>query len=400
MANFEPAGSLTLSKPRISPSVLVLTIQGGYGVFDVRSKTMHRLNPTAALIVELADGTRTVDEIVETISQVIGRDKATRSTRWIARAVEQKLLVESDESSEIKAETLDAPKISELASELRWADDVQSAYLLQKHAAELAPEDPYQWYRLGELAHIVGERSVARAAYETYFEKHPEDAEVGHILIALKDEPLPPRASDACIDQIYSRFAEFYESNMCDELAYRAPEHLAAAFGQWLKDSKNLFAVDLGCGTGLFGRKIRPHCRRLLGIDLSQAMLEKAGQIGVYDALESAELTDWLTRYSGEPFELITCCDTLIYFGDLTNVLSSAMSCLRPGGKMGFTLEKSDKAPFRLGDSGRFRHHRSHIQAAAKAAGANVDRIAEKVLRREYGEDVLGLVTVLTKPEK
>lgn len=400
MADLEPTGSLSLSKPRISSSVLVLTIEGGYGVFDVRTKTMHRLNPTAALIVELADGTRTVHEIVETIAPVIGRDKVARSVRWIARAVEQELLVDFDETSENPSEKLTAQQISDLAAELRWADDVHSAYLLQKHAAELAPDDPYQWYRLGELAHIVGERSVARTAYETYFRSHPDDAEVGHILIALKGEPLPPRASDACIDQIYSRFAEFYESNMCDELAYRAPDHLEAAFGTWLKDAKDLFAVDLGCGTGLFGRKLRPHCRRLLGVDLSPAMLEKASQIGVYDELASAELTEWLSTYSGEPFELITCCDTLIYFGDLTNVLSAAMECLRPGGKMGFTLEKSDKAPFRLGDSGRFRHHRSHIQTAAKSAGANVDKISEKVLRREYGEDVIGLVTVITKPEK
>lgn len=400
MANLEPAESLLVRKPCISPSVLILTMQGGYGAFDVRTKTMHRLNPTAALIVELADGGRTVNEIVETIAPIIGREKAVRSTRWIERSFEQKLLVETAGSSEHQADKLDAGTISDLAAELRWADDVHTAFLLQKHAAELDPSDPYQWYRLGELAHIVGERSLACEAYETYFASHPEDAEVGHILIALKDEELPPRASDACIDQIYSRFAEFYESNMCDELAYRAPEHLAAAFGKWMKDAKGLYAVDLGCGTGLFGRKLRPHCQRLLGVDLSPAMLEKAGQTGVYDELESAELTDWLAGYSGEPLDLITCCDTLIYFGDLTKVLSAAMARLRPGGKMGFTLEKSDKAPFRLGDSGRFRHHRSHVQAAAKTAGAHVERISEKVLRREYGEDVIGLVTVLARPEK
>lgn len=401
MPEFECEGAFLHSKPRIAPSVIVLTTEGGYGAFDVRTRAMHRLNPAAALIFELADGTRTVPEIVETLLPVIGIEKASRSARWMSKAIEQKLLVAEDgESSDDVTESLDAGKISDLAAELRWADDVHSAFLLQKHATELDPEDPCQWYRLGELAHIVGERSLARSAYETYFASHPEDAEVGHILIALKDEPLPARASDACIDQIYSRFAEFYEANMCDELAYRAPEHLAAGFGNWLKDAKGLNAVDLGCGTGLFGRKLRPHCQRLVGIDLSAAMLEKAGQIGIYDALECAELTQWLTSYSGQPLDLISCCDTLIYFGDLTDVLSAAVACLRPGGKMGFTLEKSDKAPFRLGDSGRFRHHRSHIQAAAKASGANVDKTSEKVLRREYGEDVIGLVTVLTRPEK
>jgi predicted TPR repeat methyltransferase len=388
--------AVTEAKPLLNPQVIILTVSGGYRAFDTEKRIMHRLNPAAALVLELADGARTESQVVETLEPLIGRDKAQKTRQWITGAFEQGLLVDAEAA--VPAPTLDAAAISSIATEMRWADDVQSAYLLQKHATEMDGDDPDQWYRLGELAHIVGDRDTARHAYENYQRSHPEDAEIRHILIALQGESPPARAPDECIDQIYGRFAAFYETNMCDDLKYRAPDHLAAAFGPWLKNATSLNAADLGCGTGLFGAKLKPHCRNLVGVDLSAAMLAKAQERKIYDELTCAELTGWLANQSDERFDLLSCCDTLIYFGDLKEVIAAAISRLRPGGKFGFTLEKSDKVPFRLGDSGRFRHHRSHIQAAAKLAGAEDVRITEKVLRREYGEDVVGLVTVLSKP--
>ena len=74
------------------------------------------------------------------------------------------------------------------------------------------------WYRLGELAHIVGRRDDARAAYERYFERHPDDAEVEHLLIALRDAAPPARMSDHAVLQLYARFAEFYDENMTGDL--------------------------------------------------------------------------------------------------------------------------------------------------------------------------------------
>lgn len=385
------------TKLRTSPSVVVLASKRGYRAFEIENRKMYALNPAAAIVLELADGSRSKADLIETLVPLVGRDKADRCRAWIDSAIEMHLLI--DHASHPASTAPDVKTLTDIASEFRWNDDVETAYLLQRQAVEMDPDDPEQWYRLAELAHIVGDRETARSAYEHYAQHHPEDAEVRHILIALRGEALPARASDDCIEQIYRKFADFYESNMCDDLLYRAPDHLAAALAPWLKATKSLEAVDLGCGTGLFGTKLRPSCHRLVGVDLSAAMLEKAGDRNVYDELECAEITTWLNARSGESFDLITCCDTLIYFGDLTEVISAAVARLRPGGVLGFTLEKTEHAPLELADSGRFRHHRSHVGAAAKAAGANVIRIDEKVLRREYGDDVIGLVSVLQKKD-
>ena len=46
-----------------SPSTRISPVEGGYVAYDPASDNLHQLNPTAALIVELCDGRRTVAEI-------------------------------------------------------------------------------------------------------------------------------------------------------------------------------------------------------------------------------------------------------------------------------------------------------------------------------------------------
>jgi predicted TPR repeat methyltransferase len=384
-------------KISIGPNIVILTTDQGYRLFDLDARTLARLNETAAFVIELADGTRSESEILEVVLKVIGADKADKCRKWIDKAVRQGLLVRSDAPPPLRK--VEPETISEIATELRWNDDVQTAFVLQKHATELAADDPMQWYRLAELAHIVGRRAEAWAAYERYFSAHPDDAEIAHILTALRDDAPPSRASDDCIRQIYDRFATFYEENMCGDLDYRAPDHLITAVRSALPDRSDLIAADLGCGTGLFGMKLRPYCRRLVGMDLSPAMIDKAAARSIYDDLTTAELTEWLAGPTKDCFELMTCCDTLIYFGDLLPLLHGVRMRLKPGGLFAFTLEKGRRYPYELGDSGRFRHHRRHVRESAAAAGFEIVRQSENVLRREYGADVVGLVTVLRKIE-
>jgi predicted TPR repeat methyltransferase len=138
-----------------------------------------------------------------------------------------------------------------------------------------------------------------------------------------------------------------------------------------------------------------------VGIDLSAATVERARQRGVYDGLETAEITAWLAQRaqlaqrSSQRFDVIAACDTLIYFADLRPILRSAAGHLAPGGILGFTVEQGDTFPFRLSDSGRFAHRRDHLLEAAQAAGLPLISQTTEVPRHEYGEPVVGLVTVI-----
>lgn len=382
-------------KPLLKPTVLLDAVDDGYLAYDLCSERLQRLNPLAALMTELADGSRSCEAIIEVVAPLTDAAGQKACADWIEESIRSGLFIDADAAELPMAPT--AASLRHSAEELRGRDLVLAAFLCQQHVVHLEPADPADWYQLGELAHIVGRRVEARHAYEIYQRSHPEDAEVEHLLLALRDATPPARASDACIERIYGYFASFYDHNMCAELAYRAPELLTSALAAALDGGGDLTVLDAGCGTGLFGAQIRPFARRLVGVDLSAAMLERARSRGIYDALAQAELTTWFNRGSEETFDVIGICDTLIYFGDLRLVLPAAVRRLAPGGILGFTVEKGADPPYALTDSGRFTHHREHLLAVAAEAGCEIIRQTEETLRFEYGEPVAGLVTVIRR---
>ena len=52
--------------------------------------------------------------------------------------------------------------------------------------------------------------------------------------------------------------------------------------------------------------------------------------------------------------------------------MMAAANRLEPDGLLAFTLERCDRGLFRLGDSGRFSHHRGYVRGAAEAANLSV----------------------------
>ena len=378
-----------------NPRVALAPTDDGYLAFDATRRRLHRLNAAAALIIELCDGTRTAAAILADIAPFVANDTEGSSARWIDRALEDGLL--SNLAAGESAPTGPLPNyFSKLASRLRRKGSVLAAFVCQHYATMQTPDDAEQWAALGDIAHIVGRRDVAREAYERYLELSPGDAEVELILVSLRDAPPPPRAPDECIVQLYARFAEFYERNMRTDLEYCGPELLESALDRTFGSTgATLDVLELGCGTGLVGKPLRSRARRLVGIDLSPDMVERAKATPWYDLLEVAEITEWLTRTSDREFDLIAACDTFIYFGDLRQVLVPAAARLRAGGRVAFTVEREEGTSFRLTDSGRYVHSETHIHDAARDAGLAIESTDSAVLRYEYGEAVQALVVVM-----
>jgi predicted TPR repeat methyltransferase len=361
----------------------------------VDAQRLHLLNPAASLIVELCDGTRDLDQIRDILLPLTGDAGWNVCRTWIDGAVHDGWLA-ADAGSLRGSSSLSAETLTALATSLRDRDQVLAAFICQQRASQLAPNDPQMWYRLGELAHIVGRRGEARAAYERYFEQHPQDAEVEHLLIALRDAAPPARMPDRAVLQLYAKFAGFYDQNMSGDLDYRAPFLLERAIDAALGDRHELAILDLGCGTGLSGQALRPLARHLTGIDLSPAMVDRARARDVYDLLHVAEITAFLQAEADahRRFDVIASCDALIYFGDLRQVVVPAALSLEPRGLLAITVERGDDYPYALADSGRFTHHRDHVIQAAAAASLSIVSVEEAVLRHEYGNPVQGLVAV------
>jgi predicted TPR repeat methyltransferase len=381
----------------LNPAVLLSPQAEGYIAYGTTTNRLHELNPTAALLVELCDGSRTSAEVVKIAAPLLPPGSESAVLHWLTHATQEQLLIETTADSQTpRPQELSSEKLVEIASELRDEGKVQAAFLCQQRASQLEPTDTALLRNLGELAHIVGRREAARNAYEAYLELEPDDAEIQHLLTSLRDSEAPVRVPNECIQQLYQRFSSFYESNMVDELGYEGPIHLGKVIDQALGNRTQLSILDLGCGTGLAGRVVADRAVRLVGVDLSAEMIECARSLSIYDELHVAEITDWLNA-SDEMFDLIIACDTLIYFGDLGQVIAPASRHLSSDGVIAFSVEQAADGTFSLTDNGRYTHHLDHIQATAKGADLETTERATAFLRMEYGEEVTGLYVALQR---
>lgn len=382
-----------MPNPKINPVILVSPVENGYVAYDPVVDRLHHLNPAAALIAELSDGGRSIESICALICPLVAEMQPEDVSGWIVKSIDAGLLV-WDDSNCAQASELPAAKLLKLTKRLKAAGKVQTAYLCGKRTVELEPDNGDAWYEFGEVAQCVGRREEARSAYQQYFDRNPQDGEIEHLLIALRDETPPSRASDRAIQHIYKNFAPSYEERMVDDLKYAGPARMLEAVRETIGDRNDLTVLDLGCGSGLTGNAFRECAGSLTGVDLSNEMIELARKRQIYDQLELAEITDWLNR--GEKlFDLIVSCDCLIYFGDLTNILRAASRRLTSNGILAFSLERGSHAPFHLTDTGRYNHHPDHVHQAAAACGMEILKVFEGFLRMEYGEEVAGLFAVL-----
>ena len=248
-----------------------------------------------------------------------------------------------------------------------------------------------------------GRRGEAVGVVQAWCKADRSDPAAQHLLAAYSGAGLPERASDEFVRKTFDDGAIQFDSLLRESLHYRAPEalfeHLQATM-PW-PAARSLDVLDMGCGTGLCAPLLRPLSRRLVGVDLSAGMLERAVARSGYDELHCAELTSWLAEVN-EQFDLLFAADTLLYFGDLGWILGLSQHALRPGGWFAFTVEALPDAVagsgVELATTGRFRHSEVHLQRALAASGfANVQTM-ETRLRFEAGAAVMGFAVVAQRP--
>ena len=91
------------------------------------------------------------------------------------------------------------------------------------------------------------------------------------------------------VAEIYDNWAEDYERRILS-YGYSTPAVTAWFFGRYVRPEDGA-VLDAGAGTGIMGQVLAPHgYRDLVGIDISQRMLELARDKGVYRDLRQMEL--------------------------------------------------------------------------------------------------------------
>ena len=217
--------------------------------------------------------------------------------------------------------------------------------------------------------------------------------------LALARGETPPRQPDDMVRSLFDDYAQRFDKHLVGGLKYHVPQRVA----QLISTRKQAADVlDIGCGTGLLGvyLGVAHFSGSLIGIDLSQKMLEQASQHGVYRELRCTDLREELAQAAPESFDVITANDVFIYVGDLSQVIPAAFRALRRGGTLMFSCETAaeSEGALVLRPSRRYAHALSAIERLCREAGFGEVAFEHVDLRHDAQQPTAGFIAVAEKP--
>ena len=299
------------------------------------------------------------------------------------------------------------PNYADVHASLGWLQaelgKLDEAIATAKVADQLSKQlSPQSHYRLGALLARCGDKEAARKHLQIYLQQDLVDSRGGRLLLAsLGFEQLPERAPDALLDLIYTRRAASWDHARPG--VYHGHALVATCVQQLVGVNTKLDIVDAGCGTGLVGAQIRHQARRLVGIDLSAAMLGKAKEKGIYDSLHQGDLVSFLAARA-RSCDVVTCAATLIHFGELRPAFEAAATALRDGGLLVFTLFPNDDDdsvavhPLRgMAHGGCYVHGRRYIVREAEATHFSVELLKDEIHEYQNDNPITGTIVALRR---
>jgi predicted TPR repeat methyltransferase len=269
-----------------------------------------------------------------------------------------------------------------------------------RKALEFDPRHIHAASQLAKLLQHDDRPQQAAEIYRTILENDPGNATARFHLDVLQDKDGPVRVPADVVRAIYANesVGRSLEGSLRGHLRYRTPAILETALGDLYGAKRPVLDVlDLGCGSGLYGALLKARARRLVGVDLSAAMIAECRRKGVYGDLHIGDIVHFLADVK-DNFDLIVAMDVFCYFGDLRPVFSACAAVLEPGGVLACSVERaSDGSAWTFHRSSHFLHSGAHLREAAAVAGMREYRVTECALRRELGEDRMGFVALFTR---
>ena len=268
-------------------------------------------------------------------------------------------------------------------------DRPEHALATAGRACLLDRNDTTAWTAQAHAARRLGRLDVAAEACRAALAVDPASDEARFLLATL--EGTPSRSPPAYVRQVFDKYAGHFDRELVGRLSYRTPEMLAELTVRHLEPAaKSLSVLDLGCGTGLAGVALAALTRRIVGLDLSPAMLAEARKRELYSDLVEGDVESMAFE---ERFDLAVAADVLNYLGDLGPTFDAIGRVLAPGGSILFSVEElTDGETFRLTDDLRYVHAGGHIRRLASARGWTELASERAALRRQGGKPVDGLL--------
>ncbi|HEY1983455.1 MAG TPA: methyltransferase [Xanthobacteraceae bacterium] len=279
--------------------------------------------------------------------------------------------------------------------------DFAAAADVLAQTVELAPRFATAWFALGAIRDRIGDQAGAVAAFAQARDADPEDYHGAQLQLArLGGGEAAPKMTETYVRRLFDQYAGRYDAALVEHLSYRGPAILREAVETVLRGAQRSLrfdaVLDLGCGTGLGGAAFRPLTGRMVGVDLSPAMIAQAEAKGIYDRLVTANIADFLAEEiaAGSRYQLVLAADVFVYVNDLKPILAGAARLLVPDGLLAFTVETHAGAGIKLLPTLRFAYGEVYLREAIAEAGLALLRLSAAAVRTEKGVPVHGLVAV------
>lgn len=346
---------------------------------------------------------RSVNALINLGNFAVSRNDFQQAERYYQRALEL-------DNTDLEAHIGYADMLHRSGRKAEALEQYRAAVLIN-------PESPELSNNLGLLLRETGEYTEALGLFFNAFTKAPEkeeyslniaetltllyyrDADTAAAIAANWQAQAPQNAFAARINaafkgelnednQIYTQklfdnFADNYELVLAN-IGYELPRRFRAITG----DVKGT-VVDLGCGSGLVGVAYKTDFTDLVGVDISEKMLEKAAEKHCYRSLIKEDILTFCQREiaSLSP-ALITAADVCCYLSDLEPLFKACSPF-----PFIFSIENAapEIASTRLNPAGRYQHN---PDLTAELLGKYYDTIRQTAvtLRQENGKDVAGTV--------
>ena len=150
--------------------------------------------------------------------------------------------------------------------------------------------------------------------------------------------------------KLYADWAETYDQTMLDGLSYRSPQRIATLAAEAVA-RRDVWALDVGCGTGLLAHSLRAQgFNQIDGLDYSAPMLAVAQREGRIDEAFLRDLNERLTM-GAECYDLLVSTGTFTHGHVGAGCLPELLALLAPGGRLICTVHRDvwDEGGFGIG---------------------------------------------------
>ena len=271
---------------------------------------------------------------------------------------------------------------------------LDSAIASYRMALKINPHSEEALLRIGNAYKKQGKIEAASKSYQSLLSMNPKHDVANHLYSSLNGQHTK-KAPRKYVEALFDHYAKKFEQSLVDDLNYKIPEKLINLMERVGLTKQKYSVLDIGCGTGLFGSKIKSYCKVLHGVDLSIEMLDVARQKGIYDNLEHNDILEYLEKIP-RTYDFFVATDVFIYLGDLDKIFNLIKNNNPKGGHLLFSTEHLETGDYKLETSARYSHSKTYIEKLCAKYNYQLKSFKLTDLRKETREYIKGALYILS----